>query len=280
MAEATGGAIWRYMNLATYVSTLAHGLFFAKPSALGDQWEGAWGTADVGAFRLTHRSLKSEEMNEQWRAHHGPKQESLEAHGVSCWHRSDVESAALWAHYVNLGLGVAIRSTPARVMKALSARGGVSWHDVTYGSYEGSRIGNDPINLLSRKRPEFKHEHEIRFIIRFEPREVDAIEARRRMDEYRSKRPLTTGKPRPLVQSIPGLPGLDLELLDRATPAGVFVEADHQELLEKVFLSPDVPYPVRRAVGAATEKFGLSRAVVTESGMDEIPPDVLRFYDD
>ena len=35
--------------------------------------------------------------------------------GVSCWHEGPAGSAALWQLYTARGLGVAVKSTPARV---------------------------------------------------------------------------------------------------------------------------------------------------------------------
>ena len=120
MTLESDAPIWHYLDLAKYVGLLSRGLFFALPSALRltDPWEGSWGEIDCteSLDKTVHASPDGvAKWQEALQARHA-KQDS---YGVSCWHESRTESAALWRLYIPLGLGVAVRSTPARVQAAL-----------------------------------------------------------------------------------------------------------------------------------------------------------------
>jgi hypothetical protein len=282
MSDRDSETVWRYMDVATYVATLANGLFFARPFALGDDWEGAWGVGDVSAWRKDHGKPPAAEVQQRWQTRLAEKGEAISRYGVSCWHASPIESAALWAHYARLGLGVAIQSTPQRLAAALGDRApGLRTLHVQYVDYATVTLGDDPLDLLSRKRLEFEHEREVRFVLPFTEAELDAMEAFRRLELYRQARSVLTGAPRALVRGLAELEGLDLSVFaqESASPAGVTVQVDTEELIAAVILSPRVSYPLRRAVRRATEAFGLAKSLVRESGMDQKPPDVLRFYD-
>ena len=90
-------AIWRYQDLAKYVGLLSRGLFFALPSALrkADPWEGSWGGIDFteSLEKTVHACPEGVTIFEQARRARQDKQDS---YGVSCWHESETESAALW----------------------------------------------------------------------------------------------------------------------------------------------------------------------------------------
>jgi len=43
--------IWRYLDLAKFITLLTRGLHFTLPTRFGDAWEGAWGTEAILEFR-------------------------------------------------------------------------------------------------------------------------------------------------------------------------------------------------------------------------------------
>jgi hypothetical protein len=203
--------IWRYMDVASYVAILANGLFFSTPSALGDDWEGAWGVGDVTSWRQQQASPPADQAQKRWQERLESKAKALSRFGVSCWHASETESAALWSHYSRLGLGVAIQSTPQRVTEALGARAkDLRTLRVRYIDYTVASLGDDPHDLLSHKRIEFAHEREVRFVLDLSRAERDAMEAFRRLEQWRQSRSVLTGDPRPLTRGFSELDGLDL----------------------------------------------------------------------
>ena len=169
MSIAHNTAIWRYMDLAKYVCLLEKGLYFSLPSTFEDPWEGAWAELDVREFRERRGGMNAEQMQAEWDAGFKNKLEILNKYGISAWHQSDVESAALWRLYMPLGMGVAIKSTVQRVIDALSDDGrDIICEEIKYKSYDNVELGDNAITLLTHKRPCFTHEQELRFLSSFD----------------------------------------------------------------------------------------------------------------
>jgi hypothetical protein len=272
--------IWRYMDVAKYVTLLARGLFFARPSKFGDAWEGAWGVPDVRSFRENHADADLVTISAQWKSRYNSKSASLDGYGVSCWHRSEHESAALWSLYMPRGFGVAIRSTVEHVLASLKNSGRtVEPREVQYVDYENERLGDDPRDLLSYKRRSFAHESELRFVLALRDDEREAIDDWGMILTDRKKRHLSAGRFQSLVRPgpTPARVVTDPTLVRRATPHGVYLSVELPVLLQKVYLAPEAPWSVRHAVLAATEAFALPRTVVSEPEADMIPPDILEF---
>src|SRR2546429_8668857 len=92
--------IWRYMDFGKLVSMLANGaLYFPVVASLGDELEAARPRLPIGSTakdqRIAWRSWA------QWRC----------ICFVNCWHRSPVESAAMWKIYSARNQSIAIKST-------------------------------------------------------------------------------------------------------------------------------------------------------------------------
>lgn len=171
--------IWRYMDVAKYVTLLERGLFFARPSRLGDHWEGAWGTPDARAFRDARGKADPAAINVEWTNRHDQKTASLDGYGVSCWHIAVHESAALWSLYFPRGFGVAVRSTVRELLASLEASGRiVEPREVRYIDYSEVAVGDDPRDLLSHKRQSFAPEKELRFLLSLRADEIEWIRAR------------------------------------------------------------------------------------------------------
>jgi hypothetical protein len=113
-------AIWRYMNLAKFISILdTKSLYFTRLDRFDDRHEGALSApaferavAESLAIMKAHEPFPVTEDDARERAAlveatgTKRKQESILA---NCWHRNAVESAAMWTKYGSEG--VAIRST-------------------------------------------------------------------------------------------------------------------------------------------------------------------------
>ena len=268
------------MDVAKYVALLARGLFFARPSKLGDVWEGSWGVPDVRSFREKHADADLATISAEWKRRYNAKTAALDGYGVSCWHRSEHESAALWSLYMPRGFGVAIRSTVERVLNSLKTSGrAVEPREVQYVSYDEQRLGDDPRDLLSYKRLSFSHERELRFLLALRADEREAVDDWGLINADLKKRRFSAGKFQRLVR--PGLSPVrvvtDPSLDRRATPHGVYLHVELPVLVQNVYLAPQASWSVRHAVLAATEAFGLPRTVVSDPEADMIPPDDLEF---
>ena len=271
-------SIWHYLDLAKYVGLLSRGLFFALPSALrvSDPWEGSWGELDF-TESLDRTAHSGAEGVAHWQKALQLRHADQDRYGVSCWHESLTESAALWKLYTPLGLGVAIRSTPARIRAALADRR-LESRRIDYGGHRARCLGSDPMVLLSTKRAEFKHEAEIRFFAGLTTDEMNVLTAFYSDIEahgtVRKIRPVQTG---PLVLPGKAVATTDPTCIRRGAPAGMHIPTSAKTLIERVHLTPRCAYSLRRAVIDVTERFGLERQLVKEADFDLAPFDRVEF---
>lgn len=272
--------IWRYMDLAKYIGLLDRGLFFALPSAFGDPWEGSWALQDVNAFREKHFGVPVEEVTQLWNEEYASKAAALNVYGVSCWHVSDVESAALWSAYVPHGLGIAVQSTLLDVERALRpAERDLLTSSVRYIDYTKELLGNDPVQLLSHKRIEFEHESEVRFLVRLRDEERQAMALKIQVEQFPRSRHVSARAFEPLITGHDIMASPDRNVVRRAAPNGIYLETHVDQLINKVHLAPGTPWHVRQAVVAATKAFGFPADLVTEPQIDLAPFDELKFHD-
>ncbi len=278
MATESETAIWHYIDLAKYVGLLSRGLFFALPSALriSDPWEVCWGELDfTESLDATVHAIPDGVT--KWQDSLADRQALLDQYGVSCWHQSATESAALWRLYAPLGLGVAIKSTPRKVQAALCERR-IETRRIDYGGHHGRRLGNDPLVLLSTKRPEFKHEAEMRFIATLTPDEQTVLTSfYSSIKDHGTYRRIKPGNRGPLVLPGGGFSTQDPTCIYRGAPAGMHLPTDVTKLIDRVHLAPSCAYSLRRAVLDVTKCFGLDKNLVTEAGFDLAPFDRVKF---
>jgi hypothetical protein len=92
---------------------------------------------------------------------------------ISCWHRADYESAAMWKLYAAEGKGVAVRTTPLRVQAALrpfrlapeSGEEEPSWGMVRYRDLHTERLRASMEQRFFYKHRAFESERKFRIII-------------------------------------------------------------------------------------------------------------------
>ena len=284
MAESDDVPIWRYMDLARYVSLLERGMFFARSDRFKDAWEGTWGGRDLARFREDHSDLSLKDLKEAWETERDRRKTALARIGISCWHKSLHESAALWELYLPRGLGVAVKSTTTRLREGL--QGSNREFDpvqLNYEDYTGLEVGSDVRKLLSFKRREFKHESEIRFLLTFNSDEIYEMNELSVTLEDGQTRRLRAGVPQPFfgwVSIGPERPAVtaDPTAVRRVAPDGVHLDSDLQHIIDKVVLAPNVNHATRRAVIAVTEAFRLDRKLVIESSLDQVPYDQVSFF--
>jgi len=267
------------MDLAKYVGLLSRGLFFARPSTFSDAWEGCWSEADVLAFKSANRGADAALLNTKWSESYRAKTQQLETLGINCWHQNEEESYALWGLYMPRGMGVAIRSSVKRVLGALAkADRIIHVCEVRYERVTAVMMDGLPIELLSRKRPEFAHERELRFVTTLRNDELSAIESLEEMLNDRQHRHASTADG-PLIRVGRAYGSFDKSLVRRTAPGGVHLPTDLSVLIEEVRLGRDVSYPVRRAVIDATVTFGLDARLIKEGPTHQAPPDQIIFHD-
>lgn len=149
-APSLDTVLWRYMDLAKYLSLLQHSaLYFSRPRGLKnlDPWEGY-----VGPSPVLDRG--------QWEAW-------VRRPYVNSWHVSQDESAAMWQIYQGRGFGVAIRSVWKNLSRAFTDQNEHVWGGlVRYVDYI-SEVP-DPKNIytpLFMKRAAFEFEKEARLLV-------------------------------------------------------------------------------------------------------------------
>ena len=104
--------IWRYMRATRFEEMLREKrLHFASANQFDDPFEGA--VAVLPYDFLVDPRYSGMEPGEKAFA------ELKRLTKLSCWHIEDHESVAMWKLYSDLGKGVAITSTPARLAAAL-----------------------------------------------------------------------------------------------------------------------------------------------------------------
>ena len=148
--------LWRFMDFTKYVSMLhRQALFFTRADQLPDPFEG------YPARRRRQREPAA-----------GSEQEPKlhERVFLSCWHRNDHESAAMWRLYLSYEDGVAIRSNAARLGEAFQAtEESLLLGVVRYLDYQKQSIpAQHELDPFFCKRKSFEYETEVRLLWRAE----------------------------------------------------------------------------------------------------------------
>lgn len=88
---------------------------------------------------------------------------------LSCWHRSDVESAAMWDLYTSEGKGIAIACRWGELIDVLHPDIPVSGMTVVYKDYNQMPVPEHHVRLIyGYKRSSFRHEEEVRLVVQDE----------------------------------------------------------------------------------------------------------------
>lgn len=155
-------AIWRYMDLAKYLSVLSrNALYFPSADRLGDPFEGSYPRANLSARKQLHGS--EEPSNYVWLE----RRRLLRATLVNSWHMSEYESAAMWRLYAREDAGIAIRSSFQSLVDALAhSPRPVHIGVVHYIDYEAEAIAEENfLRPFLYKRASFAYERELRAVL-------------------------------------------------------------------------------------------------------------------
>jgi hypothetical protein len=222
--ENTDAPLWRYMDLARFVSLVAkQALFFPKAALLGDPLEGSYPRGNA-ALRSTYSERDALRLERRRTA-------MIEETLVSCWHMNPGESAAMWEIYVREQRGIALRSTFADLIRSFKSDTHVAdkrkGHAglVTYVNY-GTDTFEETNHLkpFIRKRLSYEYEHEVRIVI-----------------------PSGQNVGRPVGK--------------RSSPGGEYFDVDLSTLIHGVYVDPKSRDWYRDAVQAVLDRFDLNTKV-------------------
>jgi hypothetical protein len=216
--------LWRYMDLARFVSLVSkQALFFPKAARLGDPLEGSYPRGNA-ALRSSYSERDNRLLLQRRTA-------MVEETLVSCWHMNRGESAAMWAIYVREQRGIALRTTfadlirsfnsdPRRPDKRTAHAGLVRYIDFETASFDET----NHLKPFIHKRLSYEYEHEVRIVI-------------------------------PSGQNV-GRP-----FRKPWSPSGEYFEVDLATLIHAVHVDPKSSYWYRDAVQAVIDRFDLDTKV-------------------
>ncbi len=155
--------IWRYMNLAKFISLLStESLYFCNSTCFDDKHEGSYTKVNLEMQDDINHIAPIDDYTNKIR-----KQNEIYRHNVhiNCWHLSQYESDGMWRNYLKGELGIAVRSTYFRLTKSLDqASQMVFVGKLNYIDYKHDFIPYDQglwAPFLS-KRQNFEYEKELR----------------------------------------------------------------------------------------------------------------------
>lgn len=158
--------LWRYLKIERFIELIdTSRLYFSSAREFDDQFEGAVAVIPAGNS-IDPRYVDLEFGNSAF-------EQLRRLTKVSCWHRADYESDAMWKLYANLHKGVAIRSTVQRIWDAAKPYriqpefdqevlfGG----NVEYIDLLGERLDRTMLNRFYVKHKAFSWEREFRLVV-------------------------------------------------------------------------------------------------------------------
>ena len=174
--------LWRYMDLGKFISILCtEKLYFAPLCGMDDPFEGAKGTIDnkfewdefykeelgliVEKEFGAEATLNDEQEKQFLDWLHEAGEIDRKSVCVSCWHRNDLESEAMWKLYsMNVTNAIAIRTTAQNLYEGLYENPYVDIGKIQYDDYQNKILGVN--GAYWHKRKSFEYEQEVRAVIR------------------------------------------------------------------------------------------------------------------
>lgn len=248
--ESPDAKIWRYMDLAKFLSLLDRRcLYFSRLDRLSefDPFEGYYTN-----LNMVFDKLRFQDMSDEWKELSGIKDEQvfsfvIESNRrsrelvkyhrsitfVNSWHIKEHESAAMWKVYLSNNEGIAIQSTYQRLIESLASYNDFEIHvgRIRYIDYEKEVIPMG--NLLSPfiyKRKSFEYEDELRALI---------------------------WTPQHGKNDIQNPQGNKF-----ANTSGLYVTVDIERLIDNILVAPSAPSWILEVIRSVTSKFGIAKAVI------------------
>lgn len=169
-----GVHLWRYMNLAKYVSLLcSKGLYLPRLDKFSDPFEGTlpklW--VELMAKWLPEKDQGTfDELRPVYK-------KTRHCVFVSCWHISNFESEAMWRLYGSVDGGIAVQTTYEELAESIRDERDGYIGMIKYIDYNNALFpDNNALHPTMHKRLAFRHEQEVR-IIRWDPKYFHAAES-------------------------------------------------------------------------------------------------------
>ncbi len=159
--------VWRYISFSRFIWLLQNKqLWLSRADMLDDPWEIALAGDQLAHVISRHPAPtmplpdklpeaamdRNKRINSLWR----------QTTFVNCWSASDHESHALWRIYCGPTEGVAIQTTLGRLQESTR---GIPLYRITYGTLGIRKQTPTRVDLVTKKRPMFEYEHEVRIVL-------------------------------------------------------------------------------------------------------------------
>lgn len=169
--------LWRYLDLEKLESMLEKNcLYFAAAKQFADRFEGSISHPHIAHRKKSQARMFGSDLDLIRRTEESTSkafQELTRLAKVSCWHKNEGESAAMWELYLREGKGVAIKSTVGRLLDSLGEyrveqmfEPETVWlGSVKYINFDEDNMKSGMLARFFYKRESFAHENELRAII-------------------------------------------------------------------------------------------------------------------
>jgi hypothetical protein len=165
------------MDFTKYVSMLEDSaLWFSRTDCLGDPFDSEFPNTFIAKRKQNWQQAREEALT----VNHADVREAMlkqidgapefwknmrRRYAVNCWHQNENESAAMWKLYLKSEEGIAIVSTPRKLIDSIrSAPYLMLVGSVEYVDFNDYPPFNNMFVPVMRKRKSFGHEHELRIV--------------------------------------------------------------------------------------------------------------------
>lgn len=158
--------LWRYLDAAKLFDFFENStLFFCRADHFSDKFEGAFTPSLRQQISDAYARGEIDYTYEQF------KRRMRESVFINCWHRSQDDSAAMWALYGKSECAVALTTTVGQLAGAL--KGVETEHDISIERVEYVKHWSDPkldvspdyARIFAYKTKAYEYEKEVRVII-------------------------------------------------------------------------------------------------------------------
>lgn len=232
--------IWRYMDMAKYVSLITRKqLFFCRATKFDDPFEGdlsrvtqadlmEWYLSDIPLRKRTPEDI--EQAQKKLSDYVGFMKRLKHSTTINSWHQNDHENFAMWKIYSNWNSGLAVVTNFGRAREALNKASEFVYGGLVNYIEEEKEVVNqgNTFNHFMTKRSQFSYENEVRFI-----------------HELRDKR----------NNSNDPVDGLN----------GIYIDIELTTLINKIYIAPQAGQWLKDALIDINRKYGIDVEIMQSS---------------
>jgi hypothetical protein len=156
--------VWRYMSFAKFVWTIQNKcLWLTRADLLGDPWEISLSGEQLQLVIDRHPITPTGEAQKETAEERTKRIINLWRRNtfISCWNKSPNESNALWKIYCKNADGVVLQTTYEKLNLIKSHH---SLYSVTYPILGSNKRTPTHTDLVTKKRPMYSYEEEVRIV--------------------------------------------------------------------------------------------------------------------